>query len=103
MTGASPRESSSRSKELGVGHEPPGNGAHLLFPAREGSRLLVFPFVENGEKLVDPEEVFLDTLRILPGVGAHEDVFLDPHPVEEFPPFRNQGDSERDSLVRTQR
>ena len=37
-------------------HERPGQGQHLLLAAREGAVLLIVPFREPWEEIVDPFE-----------------------------------------------
>ena len=49
-------------QDLRVGHKGPTDGYHLLFTAGEGVGRLVFPFLENGEELIDPVKIVLELL-----------------------------------------
>ena len=40
-------------EELGLGHQTAGDGQHLLFPAAQGSGLLILPFLQNGKEFED--------------------------------------------------
>ena len=77
-------------QQLGVGHKGTAHGKHLLFAAGEGAGHLPPPLLEPGKLLVHPLHVGGDGGVGL-SKGAHLQVFLHGHLLEDPPPLRDLG------------
>ena len=80
-----------KEQDLGIGHQRPAYGQHLLFSSAQGSRHLFAPFLQAWKKLVNPLQALLDAL----GVGRRErsqnKIFLNGQGREDTATFRDSG------------
>ena len=64
----------------GTGHQPPGDGQHLLLASRQGAGKLTLAFFQARETPIDVRDIGRDLRRGRPpGIGAGVEVLLDVH------------------------
>ncbi len=87
--GRKPHRGFIHDQHLRPGQQGPGHGQHLLLTSAEGSPGLVSSIEENGKLIQDFINILLDGFAILPGIGTHEEIFMDGEIGEDSPPFEN--------------
>ena len=85
--------------ELGVGHEGPPDGHHLLLASGDVARPDSAPLAEAREVLVHPLEIPLERVSVT-RVGARQEVLLHGQVLEDVPAFHHLHDAAPDDLRR---
>src|SRR5690606_2800445 len=86
-------------QQLGLGHEGPAHGEHLLLTAGEGSGGLLAALPEDGEQVVGALDVLLDARLVAAQEGTEAEVVLDGHAREDVPPLGGVGEPVRHDVV----
>jgi hypothetical protein len=92
-TGANPSDNSSMIKDFGIGHEAARDRQHLLLAAGKSAGLLSSAFFQPRKQRVDVIEPLGEAAPRALGEGAHLQVVLHAHRVEQLAPFRHQHQS----------
>src|SRR5256885_2519717 len=87
-------------QHLGLGHQPAGDGQHLLLAAREGAANLVQALPDPWEERQDVLLVTADPVPVVTPVGPQAEIVSHAHAVEDASPLRNMTDAEAHDLVR---
>ena len=100
ISGARPRDGSSRSSRRGPGHQGAGDGEHLLFPAAERPARLMAPLLEDRKEREDVLDVPGDLRLVLPEKGPHVEILRHREERKDPAPFGDLGDAQGDDFVR---
>ena len=85
-------------QQLGVGHQCPAHGQHLLLAAGEGTGHLLAAFFQAGELFKDPLHIGVDVAAPA-GESTHVQIFLHRHLEEDPPSLGDQGQSLGNNLM----
>ena len=84
-------------QNLGAGHQPPGDGQHLLLASRQGAGKLPLAFLQARKTPVHGLDVGGDLLRgSPPGIGAGMEILLDVHARKDQTVLGHQGEAPGD-------
>src|SRR3989440_7103633 len=87
-------------QHLGLGHQPAGDGQHLLLASGEGAANLVEALPDPGEERQDVFQVAPDPVPILTPVGPQAEIVSHAHSVEDASPLGYVTDAQAHDLVR---
>ena len=85
--------------DLGVRHEGPAGGQHLLLAAGQRARQLAVALFQPGEVVIDLFQVLRDLFLVLDDVSAHAEVLLHSHAGKHMAALRHMGKAQTDDGV----
>ena len=83
--------------ELGVGHQGPGHGQHLLLAAGQGACHLLTPLLQAGEIVEDHFQILLRNGLV--DVCTHLQIFLNGHLQKDAASLRHMGQARTQQLI----